>query len=178
MGIWTKLRTDEEVNSTWAILSALSLQNWVGWLKCCTRWGSRHNTLRGKPVQRDKDKLSRPSAVERTLLTSVSSRTDKMITGWKHLPIDWELSTTGTRETGVSWQKSCKVRSEVAWEVKPFNKRCWIPEKPLQLSWACSFSRRSRFSALSKGTWEKKKCIYSIERCLYFCMMLIHGINL
>ena len=44
--------------------------------------------------------------------------------GRKYLPIDCELSTTGTRETGVSWQKSCKVRSEVAWEVKPFNRSC------------------------------------------------------
>lgn len=71
----------------------------------------------------------------------------------QHLPTDCEASTTGTRETGVSWQKSCNVRSEVVGEVKPFNRSCWIPENPLHLSWACSFSRRSRFSALSKGTW-------------------------
>lgn len=72
----------------------------------------------------------------------------------QYLPTDCELSTTGTRETGVSWQKSCKVRSEVAGEVKPFNKSCCIPENPVQCSWPCSFSRRSRFSALSNGTWE------------------------
>lgn len=37
---------------TCAILSALSLQNCVGCPKCCTRCGSRHSTLSGKPAQR------------------------------------------------------------------------------------------------------------------------------
>lgn len=158
----TRLGRSKDLNSTWAILSALSLQNWVGWLKCCTKCGSRHRTFRGKPGQRGKVQLPRPRIVK------INKNMHHFVSGWGNIilrdknnqPIDCELSTTGTRETGVSWQKSCKVRSKVAWEVKPLSKSCWIPEKPLQASWACNFSRRSRFSALSKGTWGKKKLFW------------------
>lgn len=42
----------ETVWLTWAILSALSLQNWVGLSKCWIRCGSRHRMLSGKPATR------------------------------------------------------------------------------------------------------------------------------
>lgn len=61
----------------------------------------------------------------------------------------WDVSTTGTLDTGVSWQKSCSVRSVVDMEVKPFSSSCWSPVKLLHFSWLCSFSSRSLFSCLS-----------------------------
>lgn len=64
-----------------------------------------------------------------------------------------EVSTTGTRDTGVSWQNSCSVRSVVDMEVKPFSSSCWSPVKLLHLSWLCSFSNFSLFSALSSDMW-------------------------
>lgn len=68
------------------------------------------------------------------------------------------MSTTGTRDTGVSWQKSCSVRSLVAGEVKPLRRSCCRPEKPLHLSWAWSLSSRSRFSGCSRGTRARSLC--------------------
>lgn len=64
-----------------------------------------------------------------------------------------DVSTTGTRDTGVSWQKSCSVRSVVETEVKPFSSSCWSPVKLLHLSWLCSFSSFSLFSGLSRDMW-------------------------
>lgn len=64
-----------------------------------------------------------------------------------------EVSTTGTRDTGVSWQKSCSVRSVVDTEVKPFSSSCWSPVKLLHFSWLCSFSSFSLFSCLSSDMW-------------------------
>lgn len=66
-----------------------------------------------------------------------------------HTPMAWDVSTTGTRDTGVSWQRSCSVRSVVDVEVKPLSSSCWRPVKLLHLSWFCSFSSFSLFSALS-----------------------------
>lgn len=34
---------------TWAILSAISLQNWFGLSKCWIKWGRRHKTFSGNP---------------------------------------------------------------------------------------------------------------------------------
>lgn len=63
-----------------------------------------------------------------------------------------EVSTTRTRETDVSWQRSWSVRSVVDTEVKPFNSNCWSPEKLLHFSWLSSFSSLSLFSCLSSDT--------------------------
>ena len=65
------------------------------------------------------------------------------------VPMAWDVSTTGTRDTGVSWQRSWSVRSVVDIEVKPFNSSCWSPVKLLHFSWLCSFSSFSLFSCLS-----------------------------
>lgn len=70
-----------------------------------------------------------------------------------NVPMTCEVSTTGTRDTGVSWQKSCSVRSVVDTEVKPFSSSCWSPVKLLHLSWPCSFSSFSLFSGLSSDMW-------------------------
>lgn len=64
-----------------------------------------------------------------------------------------EVSTTGTRDTGVSWQKSCSVRSVVDTEVKPLSSSCWSPVKLLHFNWLCSFSSFSLFSGLSSDMW-------------------------
>lgn len=69
------------------------------------------------------------------------------------IPMACEVSTTGTRDTGVSRQKSWSVRSVVDTEVKPFSNSCWSPVKLLQLSWVCSFSSFSLFSGLSSDMW-------------------------
>lgn len=37
---------------TWAILSAISLQNWFGLSKCWIKWGRRHKTFSGNPRTR------------------------------------------------------------------------------------------------------------------------------
>ena len=39
----------EALRHTWAILSATSLQNWLGFSKCCISWGRRHKTFSGNP---------------------------------------------------------------------------------------------------------------------------------
>lgn len=70
-----------------------------------------------------------------------------------NVPMACEVSTTGTRDTGVSVQKSCSVRSVVDTEVKPFSSSCWSPVKLLHLSWLCSFSSFSLFSGLSNDMW-------------------------
>lgn len=64
-----------------------------------------------------------------------------------------DVSTTGTRDTGVSWQRSCSVRSVVDTEVKPLSSSCWSPVKLLHLSWFWSFSSFSLCSALSSVMW-------------------------
>lgn len=65
------------------------------------------------------------------------------------VPMACDVSTTGTRDTGVSWEKSWSVRSVVDVEVKPFNSSCCRPVKLLHFSWPCSFSSLSLFSCLS-----------------------------
>lgn len=60
-----------------------------------------------------------------------------------------DVSTTGTRDTGVSWHKRWSVRSVVDMEVKPFKRSCCSPVKVLHFSWLCSFSSFSLFSCLS-----------------------------
>lgn len=69
------------------------------------------------------------------------------------VPLACEVSTTGTRDTGVSCQKSCSVRSVVDRDVKPFRSSCWSPVKLLHFSWPCSFSSFSLFSCLSSDKW-------------------------
>lgn len=70
-----------------------------------------------------------------------------------NIPMACDVSTTGTRDTGVSWQRSCSVRSVVDMEVKPLSSSCWSPVKLLHFSWFCSFSSFSLFSALSSVMW-------------------------
>lgn len=64
-----------------------------------------------------------------------------------------DVSTTGTRDTGVSWEKSWSVRSVVDEDVKPFSSSCCSPVKVLHFSWLCSFSSFSLFSCLSSDMW-------------------------
>lgn len=65
------------------------------------------------------------------------------------LPMACDVSTTGTLDTGVSWQKSWSVMSVVDVDVKPFNRSCCSPVKLLQFNWLWRFSSFSRYSCLS-----------------------------
>lgn len=73
------------------------------------------------------------------------------------LPMACDESTMGTLETGVSKLKSCRVRSVVVREVKPFRRSCCNPEKSAHWSCPWSFSSFSRVSALSSGIWASSR---------------------
>ncbi len=64
-----------------------------------------------------------------------------------------EVSTTGRRETGVSWLKISKMSSVVFAEVKPFRSSCWSPENSFHFSWIWIFSSFSLYSCLSNEMW-------------------------
>ena len=48
-----QFQNDLNLLHTFAILSAVSLQNWVGLSKCWIKWGNKHKMLRGNPAKKD-----------------------------------------------------------------------------------------------------------------------------